>query len=266
MDTSANGIDAYCSETEKYRGAFTIDKYQHSGRGRPPPIVLRSLLLPSLVAATSLDKVPHRVTIGLSDEDLAPTLLDPTVGLFSVFGPSGSGKTTALIRVGTGAAHLAEFGSSFFASARRIESIAGPWDHFASGPDVVATMLTKALEELVSDRRPIIIIDDVTDILEGDAGLVLNDVVRAAREHPGLVVVAGDAGQARRGYSDGLTEIRSRKTGLLLQPDFDYDGDLLGTTLLRPGGRTFPPGRGYLVLRGTSSLIQTAIDGMGAEQ
>ena len=221
-------------------------------------------LLPSLVPAASLSGTDHRITVGMSDADLKAAEFDPAGGLFAVFGPGGSGKSTALHQIAAEVLRAGAFGKIFFASARRREASTGPWDVFVSGPEDAASMLTEALDEIRNNRRPVVFIDDVTDLLDSEAGFVLNDAVRSLREHPGLIVVSGDAGQARRGFSDGLTEIRAAKTGLLLQPDFDYDGDLLGAALSRPGGRTFPPGRGYLVTRGVPELIQTAIAETGA--
>jgi S-DNA-T family DNA segregation ATPase FtsK/SpoIIIE len=51
------------------------------------------------------------------------------------------------------------------------------------------------------------------------------------------------------------------RLGLLLQPDVDLDGDLLGTVLPRRGAvapLAAVPGRGYLVVDGRPGLVQVA--------
>ena len=53
-------------------------------------------------------------------------------------------------------------------------------------------------------------------------------------------------------------ELRKDATGLLLDPDLDLDGELLGVRLPRRSNPFFPPGRGYLVVSGTVRLIQVA--------
>ena len=55
--------------------------------------------------------------------------------------------------------------------------------------------------------------------------------------------------------------MRRSRLGVLLQPDVDVDGDLLGTVLpRRPAMATVAPlpGRGYLVVDGRPELVQLA--------
>jgi S-DNA-T family DNA segregation ATPase FtsK/SpoIIIE len=52
--------------------------------------------------------------------------------------------------------------------------------------------------------------------------------------------------------------MRKDEHGLLLDPDVDVDGDLLGTRLPRRTNLAFPPGRGYFVVRGDVELVQVA--------
>ena len=55
-------------------------------------------------------------------------------------------------------------------------------------------------------------------------------------------------------------ELRNDGHGLLLRPELDLDGELLGTRLPRGFRRSFPPGRGYLVDAGAAELVQVAVD------
>ena len=120
-------------------------------------------------------------------------------------------------------------------------------------------MVRDAIALVEKDESPVVVIDDATDLLEGGAGFALGELSQALRRHDGTLILSGGNSQARRAYGDVIDEVKSAKTGIFLQPDFDYDGDLLGATLVRPGGRSFPPGRGYLVIRGASSMVQVAL-------
>jgi hypothetical protein len=70
-------------------------------------------------------------------------------------------------------------------------------------------------------------------------------------------LVAGvDAHAAQRVFGGWLREVRNGRTGILLQPQ-DGAGDLLATRLPAPAG-VLPAGRGFLVDRGVSCLVQVA--------
>ena len=62
-------------------------------------------------------------------------------------------------------------------------------------------------------------------------------------------------------FSPCLQELRKEKHGLLLEPDLSVDGDILGVQLPRRTTRSFPPGRGFLVDRGSFELVQLACPG-----
>ena len=49
------------------------------------------------------------------------------------------------------------------------------------------------------------------------------------------------------------------KSGVLLRPNVDMDGDLLGTVLpRRPPVSMAVPGRGYIVVNGEARIVQVA--------
>ena len=54
--------------------------------------------------------------------------------------------------------------------------------------------------------------------------------------------------------------MRRSRLGVLLRPQIDFDGDLLGTVLPRRETVTPIPGRGYLVVDGVAELVQIARD------
>jgi len=73
------------------------------------------------------------------------------------------------------------------------------------------------------------------------------------------VVAAAEAALARRAYDGVVPALRRDRRALLLQPDVELDGDLVGVRLTRRTARPLPPGRGELVERGHVSLVQVAM-------
>lgn len=75
---------------------------------------------------------------------------------------------------------------------------------------------------------------------------------------PGLcVVAAGRAGELSSMYSHWSKAIRKARCGVLLQPDVDYDGDLLGVKIPRQAPVALSAGRGYACVAGEATLVQT---------
>ena len=72
------------------------------------------------------------------------------------------------------------------------------------------------------------------------------------------MLAAAERVGAQRAFGGWLRELRKDEHGLLLDPDTDTDGDILGARLPRRSNPVFPPGRGYLVDRGSVELVQVA--------
>jgi S-DNA-T family DNA segregation ATPase FtsK/SpoIIIE len=72
------------------------------------------------------------------------------------------------------------------------------------------------------------------------------------------VVAAGRPDILRSSYGHWTAAVRRSRLGLLLQPDPDLDGDLLGATLPRRRAMAARPGRGYLVIDGQPQVVQLA--------
>jgi S-DNA-T family DNA segregation ATPase FtsK/SpoIIIE len=86
----------------------------------------------------------------------------------------------------------------------------------------------------------------------------LETLARRSRDLDVWLVAASEAHAAHRTFGGWLRELRSEEHGLLLVPQVDIDGDLLGVRLPRRSSSAFPPGRGYLVRRGRVELVQVA--------
>ena len=79
-----------------------------------------------------------------------------------------------------------------------------------------------------------------------------------ASGQPGLcVIAAGRAADLRGLYSHWTKTLRKSRLGVLLQPDVNYDGELLGAVLPRRAPVALTVGRGYVSVGGQVALIQS---------
>jgi S-DNA-T family DNA segregation ATPase FtsK/SpoIIIE len=114
--------------------------------------------------------------------------------------------------------------------------------------------LGPALDAAGAEGRPVLLLVDDVEAVDPD-GRVLPDVLA----RPDLVVVAAGRADTLRGlYSHWTRTVRQSRAGLLLQPDIDLDGDLLGVRLPRRTTTAIGPGRGYLCADGEVDLLQVA--------
>lgn len=223
-------------------------------------------LLPGRVDASELPP-PGRALIavvGLADDGLEPAELDLGECGQLVIGPPHSGRSTAL---GVAASSLSQCDRAprlVLLAPRRTLLIGLPiWNEVAVGTDEcarVASALAAGLAGPPADGRvTVVVIDDGDEIVEAAADGALEIVARRGRDRGVRVLAAVETRAAHRAYAGWVAELRKSRQGILLQPDLDVDGDLLGTRLPRRGGRAFPPGRAYLVRRGRAHLVQLAV-------
>ncbi|MGH2943713.1 MAG: ABC transporter substrate-binding protein, partial [Solirubrobacteraceae bacterium] len=85
-----------------------------------------------------------------------------------------------------------------------------------------------------------------------------------AANRPDLHVVAAGRGDTLRTmYSHWTGAVRRSKNGILLRPNIDLDGDLVGVNLPRRAPVAMIVGRGYLAQNGEVQLVQVAMSGGG---
>ncbi len=108
-------------------------------------------------------------------------------------------------------------------------------------------------------RRTLVVVDDLADLADSEVDPALAELLRLSKEHPITVIGAVDNTAARRQYSGTIPEMRKDGIAVLLQPDTDADGDLVGVTLPRRTRGAWPEGRGYLAERGTAELVHVAL-------
>jgi S-DNA-T family DNA segregation ATPase FtsK/SpoIIIE len=217
--------------------------------------------LPTTVERTSLpeEKELWHAVLGIGDADLAPARLDLSERHFLVVGPYRSGRSTTLrtivesLRASTPGLEL-----HLFAPRRSPLLDLDGWTSVATGEgcdDAAAELAAK----LNGDRPTLIVIDDGEELAESLGAPAFETLVRRGRDLPVRVLATAERQAAQRAFSGWLRELRKEEHGLLLDPDPDVDGDILGTRLPRRSHPVFPPGRGYLVERGTVELVQVAL-------
>jgi S-DNA-T family DNA segregation ATPase FtsK/SpoIIIE len=218
--------------------------------------------LPLTVRRASLasPERPWDAVAGIADAELEPVTISLAERHFLVVGPYRSGRSTALrtivdsLRVSTSGLEL------HLLAPRRTPLLDLPfWTSVAEGEQIEEAPLR--LGELVAagvERPVLIVIDDGDELAESLGAAPLETVVRRGRDLPIRVLAASERQAAQRAFSGWLRELRKEEHGLLLDPDPDVDGDILGTRLPRRSNPVFPPGRGYLVERGQVELVQIA--------
>ena len=134
---------------------------------------------------------------------------------------------------------------------RRSPLASADLDRVAVGADEVPAMLAS----LRLERGPVFLLVDDAERMD-DTDQSLAGVVSSGQS--GLcVIAAGRAADLRSLYSHWTKTLRKSRLGVLLQPDVDYDGDLLGATLPRKAPGAITTGRGYIGVGGQMALIQS---------
>jgi DNA segregation ATPase FtsK/SpoIIIE, S-DNA-T family len=208
---------------------------------------------------------PLRALVGIGDTELSPVYADLSDRHFLVLGPYRSGRSTALrtvvesLRQGTPGVEL------HLLAPRRSPLTELPfWTSVADRQqeaEDAAGRLAAELEHRSLDRPPVVlVIDDGDELAESLAAPSLESIVRRGRDGDVRVICACERQAAQRAFGGWLRELRKEEHGLLLAPDPDVDGDLLGVRLPRRSNPVFPQGRGYLVERGELQLVQVAAD------
>lgn len=125
-------------------------------------------------------------------------------------------------------------------------------DRVAVGPDEVAALVASVRMA----RGPVVLlVDDAEQFDDSDASL--SGLLGAGL--PNLhIIAAGRSDDLKSLYSHWTKTLRKARAGVLLQPNVDYDGDLLGVVLPRKSLVPLTVARGYLCQSGTSQLVQTA--------
>ncbi|NUR77509.1 MAG: cell division protein FtsK, partial [Thermoleophilia bacterium] len=226
------------------------------GAGRAPAI---EPLPTSVTSAVLPAAAPWQATAGIADADLEPVRIDLSDRHFLVVGPYRSGRSTALHTI-VDSLNKSTPGLELYLFAPRrspLVELAG-WKQVFSGEACDDAALELA-NTLTGGCPAVIVVDDGEELADSLGATGLETLVRRGRDTALRVVAAAERQAAQRAFSGWLRELRKEEHGLLLDPDPDVDGDILGTRLPRRSNPVFPPGRGYLVERGVVQLVQIAL-------
>lgn len=224
-----------------------------SAVGRLPDAVSVS----DLSGTASFDTDPWRIPVGVAEDDLGTAALEVYDGEHVlVAGPARSGKSSVLLAIAASARSTEGTRPAVWGVCDRRSPLASAdLDRVAVGADEVPTLIAA----LRLERGPVLLLVDDAERFD-DADQALAGLV--ASERPGLCVVAAGRSVDLRGlYSHWTKALRKSRCGILLQPDVDYDGELLGVQVPRRSPVAMTVGRGYAASGGRVRLVQTATAG-----
>jgi S-DNA-T family DNA segregation ATPase FtsK/SpoIIIE len=219
---------------------------------RPAPVrapagvgVLQQAVDIAAIGAAQLGSRPWRLPVGLGERALAPAGFSLFGGEHAlVAGPGRSGRSTTLRVISQVACEADALVVTVAGPRSPLRATYGPGDAHRAAAEVLA-----------SDRPAILLVDDaelVDDPSGALAGLVEGHDPRVA------VIAAGRADVLRSAYTHWTRAIRRSKAGLLLQPNVDLDGELVGVTLPRRAPVALGAGRGWLVSGADLDVVQVA--------
>ena len=135
------------------------------------------------------------------------------------------------------------------------------WEDVAVGADKVADMakdLLAAVQDEDTAPGVVVIIEGINDYLQTPADKAIQDLTKAIKKSDHLLVAEAETGSWGATWPL-LSEVKSGRRGLLLQPE-NMDGDMiLKTGLPRAAKGEFPPGRGAWIARGKNVRVQVPL-------
>ncbi|MDQ6804956.1 MAG: hypothetical protein M3065_08290 [Actinomycetota bacterium] len=232
-------------------------------RGPPPIGVLpQSVPLEAVLGATRVGQEPWFVPLGIGDEQLEPVGFELYEGDHAlVAGTARSGKTTTLLLLAALVARAHPKYTLIGVAVRPSKLRDCPeLDRVITAPEELPALV----EELRTPGRGVagnrfLLIDDAE--LVPDEGRALTTLF--ADSVAGLHAIVAGRADGVRSLGHWSAGVRRSRTGLLLQPDVQTDGALLGVTLPRRPPPPVRPGCGYLVQGSGFELVQVARPPLG---
>src|SRR5207253_2446116 len=104
-----------------------------------------------------------------------------------------------------------------------------------------------------------VLVDDAELVMQTPVAAVLDWLMRTARDAGHLVVLAGTTEDLSVGFRGFVVDARRARSGVVLCPRGPLDGELLGVRLARRYPSPTAPGRGLLVVGGSTVTLQVAL-------
>lgn len=207
---------------------------------------------------------PSALPIGVGGPELDALTVDLSERHFVVAGPYDSGRSNVLAVLAEQAADAVGVHELHLLAPRTSPLVdRGLWTSVARGPqacgEAIMTLAARA-EDLpeVARAQILLMIDDAGELQDAATWGALERIVRLGRDRGIRVVASAETSAARMMSNFWLAEARRDGQGLLLAPDLQTDGGILGAALPRRTSVAMVPGRGFLVTRGAATLVQVA--------
>lgn len=197
---------------------------------------------------------PWLVPVGVRESDLAPHFLELYEGEhLLIAGPARSGRSTLLLAIAealrSSAASQSRPVRVWGLCDRRSPLATADLERVAVGADEVAALVAQV--RLQTDPVALLV-DDAERFEDGDGAL--EGLLSLPHVH---LIASGRSDDLRSLYSHWTKTLRKARCGVLLRPNIDYDGDLLGVNLPRHAPVVVGQGRGYACMLGSAVLVQS---------
>jgi DNA segregation ATPase FtsK/SpoIIIE, S-DNA-T family len=227
--------------------------------GGPPPVGVlpESVGIDALLGAGRAERgVGGNIFIpfGIGDETLEPAGFELYEGDHAMIaGPARTGRTTALVVVAEVLSRLyPEIPLVGVATRRSALRECAALSTVITAVEDLGELVTELRD---AERLHVLLVDDADVVDDPTRGL--SDLFAAPRANLHAIVAGRtDALKMLGHWSVG---VRRARTGVLLQPDVQMDGQLLGVTLPRRPTPPVRPGCGYRVDPGGFELVQVAL-------
>lgn len=233
------------------------------GAEKAPPIGV----LPTELSADEITMAqrPWSAALGLDDATMQAAEVDLGYAHFAIAGPFRSGRSEALRTITHGLIRSTADLAVDLLLPRRSNLRDVP----IRGVEVYGSItaiedrlseLSALLETRSEQSEPIlVVVDDGIELGEGASSNALEQILRRGIDTNIRVLAAFESSGMRVSFVPWIREVRKYKSGLLLDPDRDLDGDLFGVRLPRASAGRLPEGRGFLVQDGHAKLCQVAL-------
>jgi S-DNA-T family DNA segregation ATPase FtsK/SpoIIIE len=203
-------------------------------------------------AVASTGAEPWSLPIGFTDSSLAPAALKLYEHEHALIaGPPRSGRSSALLAIAETVLAEAQPPTVVAFAPRRSPLRELPAPVIVCGDYAELEAVLAPIE-----GRALLLVDDA-DTVPDTLGVLDRFIAKAG---PGRhVVAAGRNDGVRRQFGLWTQRVRDGRCGVLLAPDHELDGDLLGVALPRQHRMTALPGRGYLVSDGSIDGVQLVL-------
>jgi S-DNA-T family DNA segregation ATPase FtsK/SpoIIIE len=213
----------------------------------------------SLIEAEALRRGPRPegddvATLAVGGDELQPIDVgfDTSPPTFVIAGPPRSGRSTALAAV---AATLRRPLVVIAPRPSPLRELDGDVLALYTSAERAAAELGELLDE--ADGPVAVLVDDAELLAEGPVAGLLQQVVREGRDHDIVLVAAATTDDLMLlRYRGWLAEARRSRCGLLLCPGSSMDGEVFDVKLPRSLSGGWPAGRGLLIERGTTAMVQ----------